>query len=402
MAAKSLYICYFGVGEPLVQTQVISYLRELAAGGHEMSLLTFEPGEVDEKAIRERLAADGIEWHWLKYHKRPSVPATMFDIANGARVIRALTAKHGFEILHARSHVPMMMATLARKSSRKKPKLLFDIRGFMPEEYVDAGIWPEGGSVYRAVKKAEARLMKEADGFVVLTERARKILSEQIGDRPVEVVPCCVDLARFESATPESRRQIREEFGIGDRFTLTYVGAFGGWYLTKETADFFGALKRERPDAFALILTQSDPAMIEPLLKEEGYGEGDYFVGRVPSADIPRYLSAADAAVSFIKVCYSKQASSPTKNAEYLACGLPIVVNDGIGDTTEFTLADATGIVIEKFSADAYDRAIRELSDLVSDEHTAERSKKSARSRFDLKTVGGARYREIYSKLVGS
>jgi len=39
---RSLYICYFGIEEPLVKTQVLPYLRELVKGGHEMSLVTFE------------------------------------------------------------------------------------------------------------------------------------------------------------------------------------------------------------------------------------------------------------------------------------------------------------------------------------------------------------------------
>ena len=43
----SLYICYFGLREPLVQTQVLPYLRELVAGGVKMSLLTFEPQRFD-------------------------------------------------------------------------------------------------------------------------------------------------------------------------------------------------------------------------------------------------------------------------------------------------------------------------------------------------------------------
>ena len=41
--SAALYICYFGLREPLVQTQVLPYLRELARGGVRMSLLTFEP-----------------------------------------------------------------------------------------------------------------------------------------------------------------------------------------------------------------------------------------------------------------------------------------------------------------------------------------------------------------------
>src|SRR5205085_11606858 len=60
--SAALYICYFGLREPLVQTQVLPYLRELAARGHRMSLLTFEPspwrhGEGEQ--WRERLQRDG-------------------------------------------------------------------------------------------------------------------------------------------------------------------------------------------------------------------------------------------------------------------------------------------------------------------------------------------------------
>ena len=41
--SKTLYICYFGVREPLVQTQVLPYLREIRKGGTDDSILTFEP-----------------------------------------------------------------------------------------------------------------------------------------------------------------------------------------------------------------------------------------------------------------------------------------------------------------------------------------------------------------------
>ena len=41
--ARTLYICYFGVRQPLVQTQVIPYLLEIAKDRIEISLLTFEP-----------------------------------------------------------------------------------------------------------------------------------------------------------------------------------------------------------------------------------------------------------------------------------------------------------------------------------------------------------------------
>jgi glycosyltransferase involved in cell wall biosynthesis len=412
---KTLYLCYFGLREPLVQTQVLSYLREIKKGGANVSILTFEPNPKENwtaeqiETEKQKLASEGIEWNFLTYHKRPSAPATLFDVLCGAWFVWRKTRREKTDVIHARVHTPAMMGALAKKFMfGKKPKLLFDIRGFFPEEYTDAGVWKENGRLYKTVKRLEKWLLKESDGFVVLTERARGILfpeSAETGfdklNRPVEVVPCCVDLKRFDAASADSRREMREKLNIGNRFAVVYVGSFGGWYLTEETADFYGELKQRKPDAFALILTQSKPEMIEPLLRARGYEDGDFFIQKVQPSEIPLYLSAADAAVSFIKPCYSKQASSPTKNAEYLACGLPLVVNGGVGDTTELTEADGTGVVIENFSPEGYRSALEKLDKMLEDKAAlAEKCRASARKRFDLFTVGGERYRRLYRNLL--
>ncbi|HVF47849.1 MAG TPA: hypothetical protein VNA17_09815, partial [Pyrinomonadaceae bacterium] len=111
---KTLYICYFGLREPLVQTQVIPYLREIQKGGVRVSLLTFEPDlknswTPDEIEVeRKRLEQIGITWHRLAYHKRPSAPATLYDTLAGARYIKRLHAAERFDVFHARVHVPAL------------------------------------------------------------------------------------------------------------------------------------------------------------------------------------------------------------------------------------------------------------------------------------------------------
>lgn len=229
--SRSLYICYFGVREPLVQTQVIPYLRELVKGGYELSLLTFEAGSFDPKirdGIRAKLLSEGIEWHSLRYHKRFSALATAYDVLAGALVLRRLIAREKIDLLHGRVHTPTLMGALARRLSTRKPKLLFDIRGFFPEEYTDAGVWPENGVIYRTAKRVERWLMKETDGFVVLTHKACEILfgSGDAGlDKPVEVIPCCVDIdERFSGVTDETRVGMRRRLGVEDRFVITHVG----------------------------------------------------------------------------------------------------------------------------------------------------------------------------------
>jgi glycosyltransferase involved in cell wall biosynthesis len=403
--SKTLYICYFGVSEPLVQTQVLPYLREIRKGGTEVSLLTFEPNrEIDTAGIRGRLAAEGIQWHSLPYHKRLSVIATAWDIFKGTLFVRRFISKERPDILHGRVHVPTLMGALGRKVSRHKPKLLFDIRGFFPEEYTDAGVWPEGGLLYRSAKRVERWLLKEADGFIVLTEKARSILFPESAEtgfekfgRPVEVIPCCVDIQRFSSAGSGARGEVRNELNLDGRFVVAYVGAFGGWYLTKETADFFGALKAKNPKAFALILTQSPAEMIAQPLRDRGYGPDDFLVTKVRPDEISRYLSAADAAVSLIKPSYSKQASSPTKNAEYLASGLPMVANAGVGDVDSLVNDHRVGAIVSDLSDEGYSDALDQLAGLGD---ISDHCREVAREEFDLEQVGGPRYRRIYGRLL--
>lgn len=414
LKGHALYICYFGLREPLVQTQVLPYLRQVRDGGMKISILTFEtnPREIwtDEEINlrKQKLAEEGIDWHFLTYHKKPTVPATVFDILSGAFFTWKFIRRTNPDIIHARVHVPALMGAIAKKFVRRKPKLLFDIRGFFPEEYTDAGRWKENGKLYRAVKRVEKWLLKESDGFVVLTEKGREILfpeSKETGfdklGRPVEVIPCCVDLKRFKEIDRTTREAFRKKLNVENRRVITYVGSFGGWYLTEETADFFGVAKQENEDVFALILTQSDPDEIKSLLKKRGFSEKDFLIKKVLPKEIPLYLSSADIALSFIKPCYSKQASSPTKNAEYFASGIPTVVNMGIGDTTEMTLEDGTGVVIDEFNAESYRNSIKQIEKMLENpEKIAEVCKNSAVKRFDLEKVGGKRYKRIYKRLL--
>ncbi|MGB7067963.1 MAG: glycosyltransferase family 4 protein [Pyrinomonadaceae bacterium] len=404
---KSLYICYFGLREPLVQTQVLPYLREIVKDGVEMSLLTFEPvgltGE-QEKAMRAEMSAMGIKWHWLRYHKWPSVPATAFDILNGTRKVWSLMRKEKFDVLHGRVHIPTLMGALARKFSKQRPKLLFDIRGFFPEEYTDAGRWPENGWIFRAAKRIEGWLMKEADGFVVLTERAREILfpeSRETGfdkvGRPVEVIPCCVDMRRFRATNAESRAAIRRELGIGERKVIAYVGSFGGWYMTDEMMNIFAAAREQDSDVFVMILTQREKEKAAERLKAKGFTEKDFHVVSVSPDEIPRYLCAADISLSFIKACYSKLSSSPTKIAEYLACGVPIIANRGVGDVDALIEENGVGVLVEEFSTDEYGSALERVAALGD---VVERCRITAAREFDLEKVGGERYRRVYRKLL--
>src|SRR5882762_1469136 len=150
------------------------------------------------------------------------------------------------------------MGAIARKFRRAQT--VFDIRGFMPEEYTDAGVWPENGYLYRGLKRVERYLLRTSDAFVLLTEKARELVFPGCKDadnqgRPIEVIPCCVDFARFEIAAQTSREAVREELNVTNRRVIVYVGSFGGWYLTDEMTEVLAVAHEQDQKKFSLILT---------------------------------------------------------------------------------------------------------------------------------------------------
>ena len=232
MSIRTLYLCYFGLREPLVQTQVLPYLRQLAAAGIKVYLLTFEPrlretwSEDELAKQQEQLKTEGINWSSLPYHKSPSIPGTIYDIIAGARFAIKLAKREGINVLHARAHVPLAMALLAAKRL-SRVRLIFDIRGLMAEEYEDAGVWQRNSIVFRAVKKLERAGIKRANGILVLTKRMRDwLVAERLAAvKKIEVIPCCVDFSQYAEREAHKPAATATAGEANERFEVVYAGS---------------------------------------------------------------------------------------------------------------------------------------------------------------------------------
>ncbi|MGE5280925.1 MAG: glycosyltransferase [Chloroflexota bacterium] len=397
-----LYLCYLSLGDPLVHSQVVAYLAGLAERGHTVHLMTFEPRLTAEQSRRfaEELDRQGIVWHRRRYHKRPSLPATAFDVIAGGLAAARLMRRHRLEAIHARNHMPAAMALIAALFASFR--LLFDLRGLMAEEYVDAGNWKRGGVPFRLTEWVQRAALRRADGLVTLTEAVRPHLSEaKAGPEATFVIPCCADVERIEERAPE-RDAARAELGLGDRPTMVYVGKFTGWYLEPEMADCIAVARRAEPELLFLIVTQADPEPILVELERRGIGADDYRVLRSEPEQIGRWLAAADLSVSFVRPCFSKIASSPTKIGEYLAAGLPVVSTAGIGDVDALLRDNRVGALVEDLSTPGYEAAVATVRALRDDPDVRRRCAEVARANLSLREVGIPRYDALYRQLAES
>jgi glycosyltransferase involved in cell wall biosynthesis len=403
-----LFISYNALIEPLGPTQILPYISGLA-DTCEMAVLSFEKrvrsadeDARDTAALDKILSARGIRWIRLRYHKRPSLPATLFDIARGVMRIVGEHRRQPFDLLHARGYVPGAIAWVVKK--RTGVPFLFDIRGLQAEEYADAGHWDVRGFKFRLTKRVEQAILHDADGIVTLTNAIRPVLREFDGLKrratapPWSVIPTCVDLDHF-SFDAAGRQRVRAHLNVGDRPVLVYAGSIGTWYLLDEMLDFYQAARARWPGLFLLALVNRSPETVAGALAARGIAADDYRVTWARHEEMPAYLSAADAGIAFIRPCVSKRSSSPTKYAEYLACGLPMVANAGVGDVDDLLARTGAGAILSEHSPQAYQAAADRIRDLALPANRA-RWRAVAETEFSVAARACPAYRQLYAAIL--
>ncbi|MEA2063264.1 MAG: glycosyltransferase [Gemmatimonadota bacterium] len=398
---RVLFISYDGLLDPLGYSQVQPYLRGLGKSGVRIWALSFEkPARLRDAGgemagLKKELASCGVSWRPLRYHKRFPATATLWDVCRGILAGSALVLRHRIGVIHARSYIAALIALVLCAALPGK-RFLFDMRGFWADERVEGGIWPEGGLLYRLFKNLEKRFLARADAVVVLSRRGAVIINEWLETMgrqvPVAVIPTCVDLELFRPAEKP------ETHDCSQGLRLVYIGSLGTWYLIDRMLEFFAVLARRSPGSTFTMLTPSDPAGLDQAMARIALPAGiadRVTVKNVPYNRVPGTLREADCSIFFIRPTFSKQASCATKFAESLACGLPVVINSGIGDQDCHVSQARVGLVLESLGPEYYEQAAGELLELMKDRDLSSRCRETATREFSLE---GAvhQYLELY------
>jgi glycosyltransferase involved in cell wall biosynthesis len=76
--------------------------------------------------------------------------------------------------------------------------------------------------------------------------------------------------------------------------------------------------------------------------------------------------------------------SVPTKIAEFLATGRPVVVSPRLGDMDAILERHGCGVIVDDFTDDSLDRAAAELAELLADPGLSVRCRQAAEENFSL------------------
>ena len=401
-----LYISYDGMTDPLGQSQVLPYLSGLSQEGYSFHLISFEKEErflQHREHIQTICDAAGINWHPLSYTKKPPLLSTIYDVQRMKRLAHKLHKEHTFKLIHCRSYI----AALVGLGMKKKygTKFLFDMRGFWANERIDGKIWNLSNPIFKRVydyfKKKEIQFFKEADYTISLTYNGKKEIEswKEFGEQTpkIEVIPCCVDLELFnpEKINKTDQSNLRETLHIAPTdFILGYVGSIGTWYMLSEMLDYFKLLKTIKPAAKFLFVTGENPSTIINKAQEKEIKLEDIIITSCRHNEVPLNISLFDCSIFFIRPTYSKKASSPTKQGEIMAMGIPLICNAGVGDTDLVVEKYQAGQVLKELTNEVYLQSFETEFDFIKS-----KTIEGAREFYGLEE-GVRRYLSVYEKLL--
>jgi glycosyltransferase involved in cell wall biosynthesis len=393
--------------DPLGQSQVLPYLKGLSALGHQFHLISFEKKEryQDEYQKIEKLCSEaGIQWHPLSYTKKPPLLSTVYDVRRMSALAKKLHQKNQFDIVHCRSYIAALIGL--KMKNRYQTKFVFDMRGFWADERLEGGIWniknPVFKVVYNFFKKKEIDFFKQSDHIISLTAAGKKEIRKlhpSIAETKITVIPCCVDLEKFqaENYTQEEINNLKNNLNILPKEkVLGYVGSIGTWYMLNEMLDYFVVFKETYPESKFLFITPEHPDGIISKASEKGIPSASIIVKRSAHNEVPAYMLTFDYSIFFIKPTFSKSASSPTKQAELMAMGIPIICNSGVGDTDSIVMENGAGMVLHSLSKEAYKKQLNATFVFNQTQSVA-----AAQKDFSLKE-GVTRYQKVYETILNN
>ena len=395
---RVLYFTRNGLLEPLGQSQIWPYLRGLSSD-YLITLISFEkPADrLDSERMHEmrhQCSRQGIHWIPLRFRLKPRPWAPALAIPQLALVaLWQCRRRRRPQLVHARSYVPAAIALLLHRLTGVP--FIFDMRALWPEELITAGHLQRGSLLHRVLLGLERRCLQEASGVVSLTRAAVGYLQEryprELAGQRIAVIPTCADLQRFQQAEKTPAASL-------------LIGCIGtvlsGWFLIDWLRAFFEAISRADPTARFELISRDAPEAILSALQPPSTWADRLFVQSASPAEMPAILQRHTASVMFFTGGPSKLGSSPTRMAEVLGSGCPVVANPDVGDVEQVIRQHRVGVLATGSTAAEMDACVAELLALLRDPDLACRCRRTAEALFSLES-GTAAYRHLYAQILG-
>jgi len=363
------YATVDSLAEGVGSSQILPLIRILAKTGLSINLISYEKTESSSELLNE-LSNSGIEWNRRDFNAG----------GLGSSMRRALDLSRQFrssDVIHARSDI----AAVAAGVSMRGP-VLWDIRSLWADQraIIAENEWRKRS--FKLLGVLESFSSFNSSAMSTLTRAIVPVMEERhlVVPKLRTVVPTAVDLQRF-SISPKTPNRVR---GL-------YSGTYNNYYDLELSKNFLVELAKISP--IEVLWARPKEASRSSL----NAGETSSFISA--QTDMAHIIPDYSFGISICKLDAGPtlKAAMPTKIAEFLACGRPVVVNKGLGDFDEFFSEFPAGVILDGSKEDNRQKACQLLS-LIANPETPGVCRALAEKYFDI-NKGAQNYLEVYGRM---
>ena len=334
-------------------SQIVPVLLGLSKSGFSVGVISCEKRNPPPQLVG-MLNEQNIFWKRIKFGRYGAIGGV-------GRIIRIGLNLPPAKVYHCRGDISATATSL-----RTRKPFLWDVRGLWLEQKIVQSNLQKRFLVIFFAKLLEKRSASKASAISTLTSAVYPVLRSRHPKMTSKhsVIPTCTDLNKFAFSPLLPRENV-----------LLLSGVFNNYYDLEVTRRFIQKCK----ESFNVSVTWCHG--VEAERSELGVGESTVKV--LTQSDMPDEIANSSFGLAICKenVGESLLGVMPTKVAEFLATGRPVVVSKGIGDL-DFMLSEfKAGIVLDSRSLD---KSLAELEKLLKDPSTPLRCRELAEKYFSM------------------
>jgi glycosyltransferase involved in cell wall biosynthesis len=252
-----------------------------------------------------------------------------------------------FCILHGHGLQAAYIALRSSYKLQKKPIVVADIHGASPEEAMFAKNISKKHPLIEVLNKKEKEVYNKADLSIFVSRRMVNHIEKKFGHLPKNhiVIPCATESPSYLDSVDE----IKKDLGITDQYTFAYLGSYRKYQMAKETIQLFKSITNKITNCKLVIFT-SHISEFRDELNRQGIPASSFTIKTLERADVPRYLQAVDIGLMLRSDETLNKVASPTKFAEYLIAGVPVITTPYVGDYSDLVKTEGIGYITNSYS----------------------------------------------------
>ncbi len=224
---------------------------------------------------------------------------------------------------------------LTLKKMRFCSKVIFDARGAYHAEFTEYNLITDKG-ILNTIKELENNAITKTDYKLAVSEKLMRYWETNYNYTSLnyEVIPCTLSHDfMFDFPTENELKKYKTDFGYKESdIIFIYSGSSADWQSFNLVDKVMTSIMSD-VNVHLIVLSNHFSSEFN-VVKQYANRIKIMFV---EPQKVKEYLLIADYGILFREQSITNQVASPVKFAEYLSCGLKILISENIGDYTSFS-----------------------------------------------------------------